>query len=529
MLDPHATASFLSGPLPTEPPALPHDVPRSELLRSRAALRVGELAAAGGRRTFHHEHRVHLPLPEAWGVEADRGWEDGILPEPKYGAFRHDLPIASFNPGHRGKWTAHELCHTLVGYAWRPDASPLFLATAGRLAETVPVLLWYWLDEIGLARCPRHDGPLFRATCPACARAAHEGPVPIDRARAEALAADAATFLDRELAGVARTRRLGVPCPHVYGSLDLCSDGIAYATGHGARLRSPAYAAFVERFPSPVLWPDLDSLEARVIEVAQGIAHGAPVAVPQVDWAAYDLGQRLFDVWADCDGACAEALVSLAEALAGGTPKEEIFSRYTALHAEYELPAPEDVFAVGYDVPGWPTRSVPQLREGLSTAVPVTLMACDEAGTDLVPAFAAADRAERAHLGVRFAQFLTTEERPAIAALARYEAALRTAGGEPEAVALGVGADERVRFAEGVEVHTFPFDVMSFAERVDAGERDLAPAGDPQTLAFGRDRSGDLVLAEIRQELATNPAAATPDERVALCDLGLLVAQRWPV
>ena len=122
------------------PPASgwPFGAPSGEYTRTPVAARVGHLAARDGLFLFHFERRAHLPLPEAW-VPPDREdltlpptWEDGVLAEAKYQSFRHDLALASFHPMHRAKWTAHELCHGLVGFGWRPGASTFFHATAGR-------------------------------------------------------------------------------------------------------------------------------------------------------------------------------------------------------------------------------------------------------------------------------------------------------------------------------------------------------------------------------------------------------------
>ena len=175
--------------------------PDHELSRSPAAARVGRLAAASGLALNHFEHRVHLPVPDHWLPDdrADLGGTGGHLVEHKYAHHRNDDLLGSFNPGHRAKWTAHELCHGLAGFAWRPGATPLFHALSARLSEVVPVALWYFFDEAGLRRCPDHDGPLFGLYCPACEAAATQGPRPLT-ARDEAALADGLAFVDRELA-----------------------------------------------------------------------------------------------------------------------------------------------------------------------------------------------------------------------------------------------------------------------------------------------------------------------------------------
>ena len=181
----------------------PCGAPDREFTRSPAAMRVGHLATEAELFLFHFEHRVHLELPEDW-VErpedaAPPEWLGGVLPERKYQSFRHDLLIGSFHPGHRAKWSAHELCHALVGFAWRPDPSPLFLATAGRLAELLPVVLWYFLDEAYLQRCPVHQGggALFRKHCLACDAAAQPN---LGDVHAERRLEEAVRFMERELA-----------------------------------------------------------------------------------------------------------------------------------------------------------------------------------------------------------------------------------------------------------------------------------------------------------------------------------------
>ncbi|MCA9546622.1 MAG: hypothetical protein KC613_19590, partial [Myxococcales bacterium] len=131
------------------PFAIPQ-APDAELHRSPAAALVGRLAAASSLRLSHFEHRLHLPTPFAW-ADPDRPdlagvptWQGGRLQEHKFQHFRGDNPVGSFHPGHRAKWTAHELCHGVVGFAWAPTATPLFHTLAARLNEVVPVALYYF-------------------------------------------------------------------------------------------------------------------------------------------------------------------------------------------------------------------------------------------------------------------------------------------------------------------------------------------------------------------------------------------------
>ena len=119
--------------------------PDAEFTRSDAARAVRRMADASGLFAAHFEHRLELELPEWWCVpDADLGpypwempqpWQSGGLHETKFRTFRLDRRVASFHPLHAPKWGAHELCHGLVGFGWKPGASMLWLATAARLAE----------------------------------------------------------------------------------------------------------------------------------------------------------------------------------------------------------------------------------------------------------------------------------------------------------------------------------------------------------------------------------------------------------
>ncbi len=531
-----------------EPPYVA-GVPNEDLARSPAAATVARLAAQCEIRVSHFEHRAHRALPAAWVADGQDGaapaWEDGVLAEAKYASFRHDLLVASFHPGHRPKWSAHELCHALVGFAWSADATPLWHATAARLAELVPTTLWYFLDEIGLRRCPRHTGPTFRAGCGACNRAASEGRGPIDEPDAARWLADADRFLQAEIAAVRETMRTGIPRSAAWGPLDLCSDGIAYARAHVPRLRSAEMAMWVERFFDPalgVMHPTLESLLARVEGVVRAITEGAPLdgGGDAGRWTAMDLAFRFLEVHADTDGDARAELVALVDRLTAGEPPATVVDRYRALCEDFVLPAPDEVAAVGYDVEGVPCRSAAQIAEGLRTVVPVTMTAIDDADADLAPRFVATDAAAREPLGIRFAAWLTAHAPGPLADLARWEAALRAARGEPDAAALGSG--QGARLAGGVRIVESGVDVDELAEGVERGDvmavmRDGWPALDaprePSAHLVGRDAADGLVIAELSPELLPtlrgDPDALPDDVRTHLTRLGLLVAARWPV
>ncbi|MCB9676992.1 MAG: hypothetical protein H6737_17885 [Alphaproteobacteria bacterium] len=545
LFDPDRALEALSAVRPSAGP-WPAGTPARDHLRSPASQRVGELAARDGLFAFHFEHRFPLDLPEAWvepGQEelaAAPRWADGVLPEPKYQSFRHDLAIASFHPGHRGKWTSHELCHALVGFAWHPGASRFFHATAGRLAELLPVVLYYFLDEVRLQRCPLHagGGPLYREFCEACeACAAFRAPSAEDRQHL----ADAARFLDAELAAVARSRRSGTPIAHRFGSLDLCTDGIAYARSHHRRLDSEAMERFAAFLVPGGGWSEgLDALEARVVEVALALVGGecAPLAPSAVEgrdrWIRQDLAFRMLQVWSETADEAAEGVLALVGAL-HDRPIGEVVAGWRALTGSFVLPDAEDLFAVGYPLEGLGSHRA-QLEEGLQSVVPLSLELGADVGIDLVAPFAAADPAERRPLGDRFADWLA-EQHPGLEPLARLETALRSVRADLLGVSLGEEGAEPV-LCDGARVLLAPTDLLALSEAVDAGTvsgaledgRVVVPFEPmPWAMVIGRDGAGELVMVELdpddaRDLLAGRASAGVVEQLVAH---GVMRPSRW--
>jgi hypothetical protein len=489
------------------------------------------LAARDGLFLFHFEHRVPLDLPEHWGLGEPSSWEVGVLRESKYQAFRHDQLCGGFHPGHRAKWSSHELCHGLVGFAWRPGATPFFHATAGRLAELLPVALYYFFDEAFLRRCPVHagEGALFRAFCPACEAAATR---PDDEgADAARWIADGLRYLDRELAAIERTRRSGAVVPHRFATLDLASDGVAYAEAHAARLGSDAFDGWVRRFA-----PDgvgrrgsLEALQARVEEVALAILGEGPAPERSGDastWTVQDVGWRLEVVREETEGEARAGMDRLLEALASSGDLGAAADAYEALNEEWELAPPDALWAVGYGVEalrGRPNATLRQLSDGVGSCAPGSLqLAPRSAVADL----AALDRSApvRDPLVERWRSVLGGVP----AELAKYEAALATVGA-PTGLR-GPGADGRVRLAEGVRLVRSSLDVVELAGAVERGDYDAEPPG-PCALAVVRAADGDVALVELDPEAAAALAALPaegglspldPETTAALFDLGIL-------
>lgn len=526
-------------------------VPVAELTRSTAARRVAELATESELVVAHFEHRVRLPLPEAWcpderpDLGEAPGWQAGVLPEAKYQSFCHDRRVASFHPGHRAKWMTHELCHGLVGFAWRPGASVLFHTLAARLAEVLPVALWYFFDELDLQRCPRHagSGALFDLLCEPCEALA--GTAHPRRPEAEALREQGRAFVARELSRTRESIATGTPLPSRWATLDLMSDGLAYAAAHGERLRSAEMGEFVERFSGAGAGhhESLEGLMARIEELTAFVVDGTRATALRGGrwrWIAQDLGWRFLQLRADSEGELVGELDALIELLAA-SPGEEAVGRaiggYEALAEAWEVPPAEDVLAVGYPLPGGYGSSVRQLGEGVRSACPVACELLGDQLADTVAAFTVEDRLERRPIGRRFADLLGRHAPTSpVTMVARYEAAVTHARSR-DAAELNLGFDHAeptaLRLASGVELCVAPPGALG-------DEVDAAVLGS-QLVAIVRDVDGAVGVHALSEAGATalarlelGPASTAelelpPEELLVLMDAALVAPLRWGV
>ncbi|MEE2786976.1 MAG: hypothetical protein VX589_06520 [Myxococcota bacterium] len=531
------------------------NAPAEELNRSTAAYRVGELAEESGLLLAHFEHRHHWTIPDEWApndrpdLTAGPTWQSGIFVEHKYRHFRYDNPIGSYHPNHRAKWTAHELCHALIGFAWRADATPFFHTLSARLCEVLPVALWYFFDEVDLNRCPIHaaGGALFDAHCAACEQAAKQ-PKHTPATRPD-LWVKGREFVMAELAAIARSRRLGQPVPHRYATLDLNSDAIAWTAANRHRLASHEFEWFRSLFlgPEQGCFAHLDDMEARVIEVLNaldGTAPAQPLKGGRNLWIAQDIAWRLMMVSLECDGEVVDELRHLIEGLASAPTHESIHATYAAYGELFEtwyLPDREDVFALGYPIDSFPSSSARQLEAGLEQTLPNTLAALGDDGPAITASFIAEDPVERTPIARRFSRFLTTQAQPIAAAISRYECAL--AHPQPADTVVDALVEDQPRSngtfetANGVEILEEAFDVVAVVEDPEALKGPIKPS--PTHLVARRTASGEVVLAEVSahaartlKSLRQTPAPLSEIqlstlEIESLLRLGLLKPTRW--
>jgi hypothetical protein len=490
--------------------------PACDLTRSMAAKRVGELASESQLFMANYEHRVQLPVPEHWNpsgrddMSIATEWKNGVLPESKYAVFRHDLMLGSLHPMHRGKWTAHELCHGLIGFGWKKDGDILFNSLSARLAEILPVALWYFFDEEGLKRCPKHEGqgPLGREFCVACETAASLGPA--QKETSGEWLSKGVDYVMGELAAVRESRRTGEAVHYPHDVVDLASDSVSYALAHAHRIASEEFELFTDLFfkTSGGHHATLDSLEARVLEVMAGIVEGkavTPLGRSKWAWVGQDIGWRLLTVASECDDEMRQRLFDVVADLAASPGAESVirtFRSYEAMVAEYQLPPSVEVFSVGYSLPLGYGRSARQVSEGIISACPGTSQLLTWRGDDLVESFLRTERPQRLPIGRRFAEFLAIHGHGELASVARFEAALIYPPGPDRRALWSVdeSKNDLLRLGDYVELIDARFDFIRLADMLRQG-RPGQPIHAATHVAVGRQEDGDAFIAEMSLEL----------------------------
>jgi hypothetical protein len=492
--------------------------PTHELTRSAAARLVGDLASKSGLFLSHFEYRHHLPIPDDWcppGRPEFAGnpyWADGEFKEHKYGHFRYDNPIGSFHPAHAAKWTAHELCHALVGFAWQPDASPLFHSITARLSELLPVALWYFFDEADVNRCPQHHGggPLFGSVCNECKKSAI---LPSGDVHSARFYAEGRRFVEKELAAIARTRRTGIPYGHRHATLDLNNDALTWTAANRRRLDSDEFRWFRTLFlgPKQGAFSDLDRMEARLLEVMEAILGGQaaePLEGDRALWVSQDIAWRLLVTSMECAGEPVDRLHNLIVSLST-TPKSEtingVIQQYEAMCEEWILPPPADLFALGYPV-GEYGQCLSQIIEGIQVSAPNTTALLGDALGPIVTRFAGEDQPERKPLIRRFAGFLADKAPGATADMARYEAAIMHP--EPANATADALSEETAEkhqtwvTCSGVEIMSFDADLPRIIAEIDDLPQELPCRH--HHLAMRRATDGDLVIIELSDSAAAD-------------------------
>ena len=519
--------------------------PTHELLRSTAAQRIGILAEQSGLRLSHFESRLDLEWPEDWEPQnrPDLGqpqhWKGGVLPETKYRSFAHDRVIGSFHPSHRAKWTAHELCHGLVGFAWAPNFTRFHHALAARVSEVLPVALYYFFDEADLRRCPNHagHGPLFGAFCSACEQAAAQGPIN-DLSRQHWMEQGRA-FVERELHAVKRSLRDGRMVPNHYHSIELSSDGLGYAAAHSSRLKSPEFHQYIDLFfrDGQAWFSSLDALINRVESLTEDLCGGAsasPWSENSWHWMAQDIGWRMLQVLADCGGSLRNDLNQVIASLAANTNEqgiEQAIVDYNRLSEEWVMPNAQEVFSTGYDLPLGHGHSTVQVQAGIQSALPMTTQLMDSDFPTFVQDFVAQDAPTRVPLGHRFCSGL--DPNTAIGALADLEAALSHApAADLEAATLrGLGSPP-FRLRQGLSLLTSNYSIdVALDPEWRMNPTPPLPRENPLHMVVFREPDGevqvlevsDTAMAALRQLEQGLTASFSVDDQQELSSWGIIM------
>ncbi|MCA9573278.1 MAG: hypothetical protein KC656_35825, partial [Myxococcales bacterium] len=258
MLSPASVVQSLASD--STPPAPVSGVPHPHGV-GPVARRTAALAARDGLFLHHREHRVelHASFTDDPAEAVPLEWADGRLLGPPHAHEALERLTGAFDPQAPALAAVAELSRGLVGFCWKPEASPLHLACTARLAWLLPRVIEHGLGHVGVARCAAHEVEP-RGGCPSCERLSAVRP---PDAHDEALVSDVLHFVDAELAAITRTRRTGVPQGPRLGTYDPVATSLAWAATHRARLASASFQRLGWMFvPDGGHVGTLDALEA---------------------------------------------------------------------------------------------------------------------------------------------------------------------------------------------------------------------------------------------------------------------------
>jgi hypothetical protein len=379
--------------------------------RSSVAKRIFQLAKENELVFAHYEYRWPIPLPQSWVSERDQyaqgevHWNQGVLSELKYQSFRHDSAVCNFHPGQSSKWGAHELCHKLVGFAFKPNADILFHALAAWAAEVLPVTVYYFWDEVDSFKCPKHRDFSFMAAtfCKSCEEKAetqgHKREEYVDLGW---------KFLNAQLAAIEASIQKNKLLPAPYMALDLADDAYYYTLSQFPRLTSDTYQDFVKAaVPKQIYTESVEELILRIRNVAAAIMEQKKLAsygLSAKDWKVLDIGLRGLELSESIESN--EGFLKITNEFLQHKNIDTYVAAYESFSEDYDLPSSEEFFGVGYVVNKEHGYYSSQIVEGIKTLLPETF---DSLKDQELQAFLEKDRANRQFLGERLKPFLKSE------------------------------------------------------------------------------------------------------------------------
>jgi len=311
--------------------------------------------------------------------------------------------------------------------------------------------------------------------------------------------------------------------PRRYATLDLASDGLAYAAAHQQRLSSRTFHLLMERFPPTT--STLDDFAQRIEALTQALLEDRDVesVLGASTCIAQDLAWRLLTVWTESDGDVAHHLLDAVDQLASGVSVEAVIATYEELHEEWVVPAPTRIFACGYPLTPTYGLSRAQIIDGLKSCLPQTLA---QGGTAWVDRFISGDQLERVHLARRFAASLERTGQADLAGLAKLEAALADPPkADLEAKSLiPTSLEGDWRLGRGHELVRAPIDLLV---ALDGG----GWVTQDSSVLVVRDASDEVQLFSLDERSADwleDRSETPPDTAVfsSLIELGVLVPER---
>jgi hypothetical protein len=398
------------------------NISKVDLQRSSVAKRIKVLSEKNNLFLSHYEYRMQFEAAEKWqnrdrkDLSFDMGWENGQLKEYKYQSFRNDTRIGSFHPGHQNKWTAHELCHGLVGFAWNKDWEIFDHALAARLSELLPVVVYYFYDEADSRRCEKHRYPNQSFSyCEECESLSLLGSLK-DSSHYNIMIEKGKLFFKREMESIKRaieTRRADY---HIDHNLNLMSDGLAYASQQYKRISSDEYKEFIDLFYDERDYFDsLDDLMKHIDQVHSDLFTNEAVDYNFGDPNRHkfkELIWRLYELSADCNKELKADLMTLIDEVATKNnipPFDLLLNGYGKLSAEWELPEIDLLFAVGYEVTKEVGYTSAIVLDGLEHCYPSLISYISD---DEIREFISFDFSNRNILTYRFRDFLITKKHP---------------------------------------------------------------------------------------------------------------------
>ena len=359
--------------------------PELDIYRSPIAQSIAELAQKNNFFLSHYEYRYQLPVPAEWEnvVWKEKPiWEGGYLRESKYQSFRNDLRIGSFHPGHQSKWSTHELCHSICGFAWNNTFSFLDHCLAARLSELIPVIVFYFLDEINLNRCKDHLNNLWLKMpyCGACEKLISEKVTTSDNYK-EKLIKEATYFFYKEFDAVIKSIKSKKIITHIYGHLDLANDSIYYVKAHEKRLNSKEFNQFVTYFKSELHFASVDHfmehLEVLFLNFINVFESNVTQEInltnkDKVFWISQDLFWRVVELeklFPKITKFSQKWVNDLSEKPTNSSISN-LIEEYKIIEKENKLILSDNFFSVGYKLRGDVGYSKKMIKEGLLSASP---------------------------------------------------------------------------------------------------------------------------------------------------------------